>query len=66
MITAVGGVYLAIHTVRDKERKAARAEMLSLEGMLAAERAKRINAELTNYNLMMLLAENGIRVPRDE
>lgn len=52
---------LAIRAVRDKERKAAAAEIASLDDMLAAERKKRIAAEVEVYNLRLLLAQHGIK-----
>jgi hypothetical protein len=52
-VTASGGVWLAVHATRDKERKAMEAE-------LNAERAARLESELRSYQLSLKLAEHGI------
>jgi len=63
IVTAVGGVLLAIRAVRNKERKAAKEELDTVDDMLQSERKDRIQAELQNYNLRLKLAQHGIEVP---
>jgi len=59
----MGGVLLAIRTVRNRERKSAKEDMDTVNHMLADERRLRIQAEERNYEMMVLLAENGIKPP---
>ena len=66
IVTAVGGVLLAIRAVRNKERKAAKNEFDTVEGMLEGERKDRIKAELENYHLKLKLAQHGIEVPDED
>jgi hypothetical protein len=60
VVTAAGGILLAVRAARDKERKAARAELATVEAMLGEERHARLEAELRNHRLGMLLARHGI------
>jgi hypothetical protein len=66
IITAIGGVLLAIKSVRNKERKAAKEEFDNISQMLSDERRLRIEAERHNYDLALLLAEHGIKPPRQD
>jgi hypothetical protein len=59
-VTATGGVLLAVRAARDNERKAAKAEMASVETMLNEERHARLEAERDRYRLELLLAKHGI------
>ena len=60
IVTAVGGVLIAIRAARDKERKAAKAEIDDLGAMLSTERHQRLEAERRNYDLALKLARHGI------
>ena len=60
LITAVGGILLAIRAARDKERRAAKREIDELSTMLTDERHARIEAERHNYDLSIKLAQHGI------
>ena len=60
LVTAAGGVLLAVRAVRDKERKAAQEEIATLQGLLGAERRDRVDAELAAHRLEVLLARHGI------
>ena len=60
LVTAAGGILLAVRAVRDKERKAAQAEIATLSGLLAAERHDRTAAELRAHRLEVRLARHGI------
>lgn len=60
IVTAVGGVLLAVRAARDKERKAAKAEIDDLAAMLSTERHGRLEAEQRNYQLALKLARHGI------
>jgi hypothetical protein len=64
VITAIGGILLAIRTVRSKERKAAKTDLDTVNLMLADERRLRIEAERHNYELLLDLAEHGIKPPK--
>jgi hypothetical protein len=61
IITAVGGVMLAIRTVKNNERKASKRDLDNMSHMLADERQLRIEAERRNYDLLLELAEHGIK-----
>ena len=63
VITAIGGVLLAIRTVRNRERKALTDERNQLEVALENERQTRVNLELRNYEMRVLLAKHGVPVP---
>jgi len=67
LVTAAGGILLAIRAVRDKERKAAKDELKNVEEMLTNERKDRIDAELQIHRLTLLLAQHGIdpEIPPD-
>lgn len=60
LVTACGGVLLAVRAARDKERKAAKAEIEELSGQLADERHQRLAAERRNFDLALKLARHGI------
>lgn len=60
IITAAGGIMLAIRSVRDKERKASTGEVNSLSIMLSQEREARIACERQVYALRLKLAQHGI------
>ena len=60
LVTAAGGVLLAVRAVRDKERKAAKEEIATLTLLLDGERQARIASELRSHNLSVILARNGI------
>ena len=60
LVTAAGGVLLAVRAARDKERKAAKREIDELGGMLSDERHARLEAERRNYDLSLKLARHGI------
>lgn len=66
VVSAVGGVMLAIRAARDKERKAAKAELDEVTGMLTSERRLRIRAERYSYDLALLLAQHGIKPPEQD
>lgn len=63
IITAVGGVLLAIRAMRSKERKNAAKEIDQLADQLAAERSNVIDAEVWGQQCAMLLARAGLDVP---
>jgi len=65
LITAVGGVLLAIRAARDKERRAAKREIDELSAMLTDERHARLTAERLVYTLSLLLAKHGIDPPTE-
>jgi hypothetical protein len=65
VVSAIGGIMLAIRAARDKERKAAKAELDDLSGMLSEERRLRIQAERQVFDLTLLLARHGIDPPDD-
>jgi hypothetical protein len=56
-------VLLAIRAVRDKERKAAKAELDSVDLMLTDERAQRLACERDLFRLRLLLTRHGIEEP---
>ena len=60
LVTATGGVLLAVRSVRSNERKAASGEITSLSAMLEQERDAVVACELKLYNMRVLLAKNGI------
>ena len=66
IIAAVGGVVLAVRTVRNKERKSAKEDLDTVNHMLADERRLRIDSERHTYELLVVLAENGIKPPEKE
>lgn len=66
LISAAVGVALAVRRARSTERAAAQKELAQVEAMLASERHGRVRAELTNYQLVLLLARHGIEVPAAE
>jgi hypothetical protein len=61
IITAFGGVLLAVRTVRSKERKAATAEIDLLTEQISKERQLHINCEVALHEANLLLATNGIK-----
>lgn len=61
IVTAFGGVLLAVRTVRSNERKAATAEIDSLTEQIAKERTLNINCETALHEANLLLATNGIK-----
>jgi hypothetical protein len=63
LISAAVGLALAVRRARSTERLAAQKELAQVEAMLATERHGRVIAELTNYQLVLLLAQHGIEVP---
>lgn len=65
VVSAVAGIYLAIRAARSKERKANKAELDEVTGMLQEEREDRIKAELAAHKMRVLLAENGITPPKE-
>jgi len=60
IVTATGGVLLAIRAARDKERKAAKSEIDELSHELSDERHQRLQAERRVYDLSLKLAQHGI------
>jgi hypothetical protein len=60
IVTAAGGVMLAIRSVRDKERKASTGEIGSLGDMLKQEREARIACEAKLFELRLKLTQHGI------
>lgn len=60
LITAAGGVVLAVRAARSSERKATSSEIDELSTMLATERAGRIACERDAYTLRRRLAEHGL------
>ena len=63
IVSAAGGVLLIIRSVRDKERKAAKADYKQSEAQLHAEREARVHLEELAYTQRVLLAQNGIALP---
>ena len=63
IVSAIGGIMLAVRAARDKERKAAKAELDSVSGMLADERQARLECERHTYQLSLTLARHGIDPP---
>jgi hypothetical protein len=59
-------VLLIIRSVRDKERKAAKADYDQAESQLHAEREARVHLEELAYTQRVLLAQNGIALPLAE
>ena len=66
IVSAAGGVLLIIRSVRDKERKAAKADYEQSEAQLHAEREARVHLEELAYTQRVLLAQNGIALPLAE
>ena len=64
LISAAGGLLLAIRAVRSKERKAAASEIDSLSTMLSAERHSRVQCEADRHQLRLSLTEHGIDLPQ--
>lgn len=52
-----------MRAVRNKERKSAKEDLDTVNVMLSEERRLRIESEQRNYELMILLAEHGIKPP---
>jgi hypothetical protein len=63
IITACGGVFLAIRAVRSKERRSAKEDLDNVNKMLAQERHLRLQSERYSYDLALELAKHGIKVP---
>jgi hypothetical protein len=63
IVSAAGGVLLAIHAVRDKERKQAKADYEQISAQLHAERAARVRVEELAYTQRLLLAQHGVPLP---
>jgi hypothetical protein len=59
-------VLLAIRSVRNRERRAAKEDLDTVSHMLADERRLRIQSEERNYGLLITLAEHGIKPPEPE
>jgi len=66
VITAAGGIFLAVRAVRSKERKAAKSELDGVEDMLGQERKERIEAEKELYRLRLRLVQHGIEANGDD
>jgi len=64
VITAIGGVLLAIRSVRSKERQAAKQEIDQLSGMLSEARDGRIAAEMRVHELELIMVKEGIAIPQ--
>jgi hypothetical protein len=63
IIAAVGGVMMTIRRVRDREHNAASEQIKTLEGYLAEERQRRIEAEQALFQSDVSLAQHGIAPP---
>jgi hypothetical protein len=63
IISAAGGIMLAIRAVRSKERKAAKAEIDELSQELADERHKRLALETQVYKIKLFLRKHGFAFP---
>jgi hypothetical protein len=61
IVTAFGGILLAVRTVRSNERKAATVEIDALTEQIAKERELHINCEVALHEAYLLLATNGIK-----
>jgi hypothetical protein len=61
IVTAFGGVLLAVRTVRSNERKAATSEIDGLTEQIAKERQLHIDCEVALHEAYLLLATNGIK-----
>lgn len=59
IVTAAGGVLLAVRAVRAKERKAAKQEIDELGTMLAEERAAHLECERHAHELRLRMAQHG-------
>ena len=66
IVSAAGGVLLIIRSVRDKERRAAKADYAQLSRQLRAERDARVTLEELVYLQRDLLARHGIARPVGE
>jgi hypothetical protein len=66
LIAAVGGILLAVRALKSRERKSAKQDLDTVNRMLADERRLRIDAERHNYDLLIVLAEHGIKPPKQE
>src|SRR4249919_1315222 len=64
IVSAVGGIMLAVRAVRSKERKAAKAEIDELGQELSDERHKRLMLETQVYRIKLFLREHGFVVPQ--
>ena len=60
IVTAAGGILLAVRAVRDKERRAAKEEINTLQLLLDDERKQRIDSELATHRLKLRLAQHGL------
>ncbi len=65
IVSGVGGILLAIRAVRDKERKAAAAELKTVESLLSEERESAIKCETNLQRLKRILIRHSIPIPRD-
>jgi hypothetical protein len=63
VVTAIGGIFLAVRAVRSKERKSAKEDLDTVNKMLAQERHLRLQSERYSYDLSLELARHGIAVP---
>lgn len=66
LASAAGGMILALRTVRDQERRAAKADYQRAESELRAERDARVRLEELAFTQRMLLAHNGIVPPGED
>jgi methylthioribose-1-phosphate isomerase len=59
IVSAIGGILLAIRAIRNKERKAAKEEIDELGKELTQERHTRISLERQIYNVRLFLEKHG-------
>lgn len=59
IVTACGGVLLAVRAVRSRERKAANKEIEQLSDLLTVERQQHVDCEVLLQTARMLLAKTG-------
>ena len=64
IIAAVGGVYIAIHELRRKERKVTRGEIDDLVDEVTALRKLLLQQRRYIYNIVSIMIDHGMDVPR--
>lgn len=63
VLTAIGGMLLAIRAVRTRERRSAKEDLAAVGAMLADERRLRIRCERRQYEMALIMAQHGLDPP---
>ena len=64
LITAVGGIYIAIHETRRRERRTVRRELDEMADEISTLRVLLLQQRQYIYKVAMILVDHGIDVPR--